>query len=344
MSSPHDPFGERDESVHRRTLRVLGADIRFRSNDARLLRLAESAFAGLPRHRWRRAVRRLDIQLRVVTADSRKRRGEPSAPRLGAAAGSLIAIVDGANYALVDAARGAAVVQVSRDRLVFAQHVRYELIELAVFTLAARTQGLLPLHAACVGKHGRGFLVLGESGAGKSTFALASLSAGFELVAEDGVFVDVDEARATGAANFLHVRVDGLRYAGSARARVRRAPVIRRRSGVRKHQLDLRLQGARLAARPIQLAGVLVLSPRRARAGSELRPLGAKELVRMLRVTQPYATRHPRWRELERLLVRRGGHLALRGADPLQTSRAALGLLMRGASKRAGRPQWHAVP
>jgi hypothetical protein len=54
----------------------------------------------------------------------------------------------------------------------FPYHARYELIEFAVFTLAARAQGLVPLHAACVGEEGRGLLLMGESGAGKSTASL----------------------------------------------------------------------------------------------------------------------------------------------------------------------------
>ena len=36
----------------------------------------------------------------------------------------------------------------------------------AVFTLAARVQQLVPLHAACVGLKGRGVLIMGASGAG----------------------------------------------------------------------------------------------------------------------------------------------------------------------------------
>jgi serine kinase of HPr protein (carbohydrate metabolism regulator) len=53
---------------------------------------------------------------------------------------------------------------------------RYELIEFAVFTLAQRVQGLVPLHAACVGRAGRGLLLMGGSGAGKSTLALHCLA------------------------------------------------------------------------------------------------------------------------------------------------------------------------
>jgi hypothetical protein len=50
----------------------------------------------------------------------------------------------------------------------------------------------VPLHAGAVGRDGRGVLVAGASGAGKSTTALACLEAGLDYVGDDFVLVDVD--------------------------------------------------------------------------------------------------------------------------------------------------------
>lgn len=85
-----------------------------------------------------------------------------------------------------------AMLVVSEDMLAHAYHLRYELIEFAVFLLAARGIGLVPLHGACVGQRGRSVLLLGASGAGKSTLALHSLLHGLEVLSEDGVFVAPD--------------------------------------------------------------------------------------------------------------------------------------------------------
>src|SRR3546814_20581659 len=85
-------------------------------------------------------------------------------------------------------------------------HLRYELIEFAVFLLAARCQRLVPLHAACVGRGGRGILLLGASGSGKSTLVLHSLLQGLDVLLEDAVFVQPDCMTSTGWANFLHFR------------------------------------------------------------------------------------------------------------------------------------------
>ena len=46
-----DPFGERTKGGMHRDVLLLGARIRFESNSEDLLRLVDSAHAGLPRHK-----------------------------------------------------------------------------------------------------------------------------------------------------------------------------------------------------------------------------------------------------------------------------------------------------
>jgi serine kinase of HPr protein (carbohydrate metabolism regulator) len=109
-----------------------------------------------------------------------------------------------------------------------AYHARYELIEFAVYVLAARTQGLVPLHAAAVGPRGRGVLLMGDSGAGKSTIALHCLLQGLEMVSEVGVFVAPEHLLATGIASFLHLRSGALRLLRrhESASRIRGSPII----------------------------------------------------------------------------------------------------------------------
>lgn len=185
---------------------------------------------------------------------------------------------------------------VARELLRFPYHVRYELIELAVFTLAARVQGLMPLHAACVGRGRRGLLLIGESGAGKSTAVLHCALRGFDLVSEDSLFVAPQSLLATGVANFLHVRRESLRFLSAADASfIRRAPVIRRRSGVRKLEVDLRQRPFRLAPRPLEIAGLVALCARGAAREPLLAPIGRDEARARLRASQPYAASQPGW-------------------------------------------------
>jgi hypothetical protein len=55
---------------------------------------------------------------------------------------------------------------------------------------------LQPLHGGAVGRNGVGVLVVGHSGAGKSTTSLACLEAGMEYVGDDYLVVDVASATA----------------------------------------------------------------------------------------------------------------------------------------------------
>ncbi len=121
--------------------------------------------------------------------------------------------------------------------------------------LATRGLGLVPLHGACIGKQGRGILLLGASGSGKSTLALHSLLHGFDFLAEDAVFVEPESLLATGVANYLHVQADALRFVEDDEAKrwISQSPVIRRRSGVTKFESDLRKGHGRLAATPLEL-------------------------------------------------------------------------------------------
>ncbi len=301
-----DPFRERGGGLLRIRRQVLGGAFEFASESAQLMRLVRWAYDGLPRHRLAASPARMAVRLALGgrTSTGRAPRGararRPQAPdpfAMLSAPGLLCGAGDGATAAVMSAGQRAALIVVARDLLRFPYHVRYELIELAVFTLAARVQELMPLHAACVGRGGRGLLLIGDSGAGKSTAVLHCALRGLELVAEDSVFVAPRPLLATGVANFLHVRGESLRFLSPADARlIRRAPIIRRRSGVRKFELDLRWRRFRLAPRPLEIAGLVALAARPAGGERLLVPMAREEALARLRASQPYAAGQPGWR------------------------------------------------
>src|SRR5258708_22505017 len=171
-----------------------------------------------------------------------RRRSEPSPLSMLSVPGYLGGATDSSNFVVLSPTERTALVVLSRQMLRFPYHTRYELIEFAVFTLAARTQGLVSLHAACVGRSGRGILLMGPSGSGKSTLTMQWLLQGLDFLSEDSVFVTPDTMLATGVSNFLHVRSDSLRWIERSRdaAAIRKSPVIRRRTGVSKFEIDLR--------------------------------------------------------------------------------------------------------
>ena len=61
-----------------------------------------------------------------------------------------------------------------------------------MFSRWARTEGMIPMHAAAVGSKGTGVLLGGWSGAGKSTLAAACLLAGMDFVGDDRILLTGD--------------------------------------------------------------------------------------------------------------------------------------------------------
>jgi len=320
---PHDPradpFGERIAQHTCPRRRILGADIRFHSDSEALLALVDAAYGGLPEHRLSLDVPQLRIDLRQARREGRIEMDEPPPVRMQAGAGLLCGVMDACNYAVIAPSRCEALVVVDEDMLSrHPYHVRYELIEFAVFVLASRTQSLVPLHGACIGREGRGVLLLGDSGAGKSTLSLHGWLRGMEFLAEDAVFVQPDRLLATGVGNYLHLKEDAFRFVDDGvREWIRGSPTIRRRSGVEKYEADLRRGPGRLAPAPMKLAGIVLVSAQPAADASRLlAPLPAAAVPAALATDQPYASAQPAWSRFVQACLDIGVYRLDRGRHP----------------------------
>ena len=335
-----DPFGERAPTLLSKRLQLLGGRFQFESNSRELLRLVDSAYAGLPRHRL--SATAPDFRIKLLLASPGKvygsvggqypaSRSEPPPFTMVHGAGLLGGATDSSNFVVLSQRERAALVVISPQMLRFPYHARYELIEFAVFTLAARAQRLVPLHAACVGRAGRGLLLIGPSGAGKSTVALHCLLDGFDFLSEDSVFVAPETMLATGVANFLHVRAHSLRWLGRSgeAAAIRKSPVIRRRSGVKKFEVDLRRDPFRLARSPLRIVGILFLSSQGAGARPLLKSLPKSALLANLAITQAYGASQAQWRTFVRNISHLDAFELRRGRHPLEAVGVLRSLLAR---------------
>lgn len=334
-----DPFGECSGKVQRLDVPLLGGLFRFESESEELLELVRAAYKDLPRHELARDLPRFRVGLVLTRARSRTRRAEPPPATMLSGAGFLCGTNSESSFAVLSPDQRSALVVVSPEMLRSAYHTRYELIEFAVYTLASRSQGLVPLHAACVGREGRGVLLIGPSGAGKSTVALHCLLQGFEFLSEDATFVAPEGLLATGVPNFLHVRRDCMRFLAEAPPDfdILDSPMIRRRSGVRKLEVDLRGRGFRLAAAPLRIAAVVLTSTESGGDGPILAPLSRSALIECLRATQPYAARSPGWAAFKKNIARVSTFELRRGRHPAASARVLSELLGEGASTPARR-------
>jgi len=325
-----DPFLERTGQRDVVRASVLGGDFRFESDSPELLQLVSLAYAGLPEHRLSASPPPFHVELRLVEGRTDAPACDPPPVRAQSGAGLLCGVMDECNYVVMSPQEGRALVVASRDMLVRPYHLRYELIEFAVFTMATRRLGLVPLHGACVGRHGRGVLLLGASGAGKSTLALHSLLGGLDFLAEDAVFVEPASLLATGVANFLHVKADALGFIGddAVRSWIRDAPVIRRRSGVEKHEADLRHAPVPSSTGPLELIGAVFVSGQQAAGADQLlRRLPTDAIASRLVADQPYASGQPGWTAFQQRMVERGVYELHRGSHPKASVDALLSLL-----------------
>jgi hypothetical protein len=326
-----DPFAERSQTIAREHFQLLGARFHFESESPQLLRLVDSAYLGLPPHRLPTVAPRLRVRLMLNAPEQPhpRSRSEPPPLSMLSGAGYLGGATNSSSFVLSSPAERTALVVLSRRMLLFPHHTRYEYIEFAAFTLAARCQELASLHAACVGRDGRGILLMGPGGAGKSTVTLHCLLRGFDMLSEDAVFVAPDTMLATGVANFLHVRFDTLRWLGKTRAAaaIRKSPVIQRRSGVRKLEIDLRRGAYRLAASPLKITAVVFLSPQSAGDRSLLEPLSKSDLLARLTAAQAYAANQPKWAAFRKGVLGLGAFELRRGSHPLEAVDALEALL-----------------
>jgi hypothetical protein len=325
-----DPFSERSALCFSVKKKLLGARFRFDSNSQALLQLVHLAYDGLPQQELPMTTPEFSVELRLLPRLVTRGIVEPPRVKMQSGAGLLCGIMDDSNYVVLAPEQGRALIVASQDMLSHPYHLRYELIEFAVFTLATRGLGLIPLHAACVGHEGRGMLLLGSSGSGKSTLALHSLLHGLDFLAEDAVFVQPQSLLATGVANYLHVQADALRFIDKERVKrwIGDAPVIRRRSGVEKFEADLRTGHGRLAAAPLELVGAVFVSSQAAEDPAHLlKPVPKSQVATRLQADQPYAVGQSGWQDFERRMMGRSIYELRRGRHPRASVDALLPLL-----------------
>jgi hypothetical protein len=98
-----------------------------------------------------------------------------------------------------------ACLHVSSGALDQAERFRYQLLECLVLT-ALDTIYFVGLHAACVARQGRGILLCGESGRGKSTLAYACARAGWTFVSDDSHLAQPSENIVTGSSDLIRLR------------------------------------------------------------------------------------------------------------------------------------------
>lgn len=160
------------------TFYPLGYPVDIFTNSADVLLGAFESFGHARQVRQRPP---LDIRIAVTDHDGSSSLPEPTR-REYSHLYSLVA--DAENQALLDLHRCVSFTWVSKQAVQNRLYFRYNFLEKVVYLLLGSSV-VTDLHAACISKNGRGILLCGESGAGKSSLAYSCARAGWTYTSDD---------------------------------------------------------------------------------------------------------------------------------------------------------------
>ncbi len=175
----------------RKSFYPLGYSVEILTNEAKVLAAAEESFGHA---RFTREATGLEIRVGVVDHAGACCPLEPARQAFGPFF-SLVA--DQENQALLDLSTGRNFIKLTGAAAENRCYLRSNFLEKAVYLLLGASV-VTDIHAACVGKNGKGILLCGESGAGKSTLAYACARAGWTLTSDDTSYLVNDSGAPRG--------------------------------------------------------------------------------------------------------------------------------------------------
>jgi len=187
---PLDPLFWGAPLIFRKKFKPLGATVCIASNSEKVLEAAEESFGFYGTVENSAAV---DFTLNLCV-DPLHRQKSPFPPASFRALGHLFHISCGnSSFAVADLESGSAIGFVAAEIVQDRSFFRNTFLECLFYVLAVHFR-FTPVHAAGVVFNQQGILIWGEPGAGKSTLAYACARAGFQLVSDDVVHLEIDPA------------------------------------------------------------------------------------------------------------------------------------------------------
>jgi hypothetical protein len=155
-----------------------GFPIRIRSNSELVMKAAESSWTT-----YKRRFNRPELDVRCLVAESKS--PACTEPPVFRSQKNLLSIVaDGENFASLDLTGAFSFGWVTEATARSIEYFRQCFLDVMIYPLL-EVRDLITLHAACVTRNGRGILLAGNSGVGKSSLSYACARSGWTFVSDD---------------------------------------------------------------------------------------------------------------------------------------------------------------
>ncbi len=183
----NDPLLSKMELPLRAVFYPLGFAVEISTNSQGVLDAARESWKGLSQ-------RHSSPMLRVGIAITPGESGDcPPSPVIRAHRQLLTIVANPENQAVCNLGESYAYAWLTHGTLLHCSYLRYHYIEALALILISNSYATA-IQAACVGRRGRGMLLCGDSGAGKSILAYACARAGWTYISDDVCYL----LRATG--------------------------------------------------------------------------------------------------------------------------------------------------
>ncbi len=177
-SVTNDPLLTRIPITHERLFFPYGFPVHLSANSAEVMKAAEISWAS-----YRCRFSRTPLDVRCFVAESVSPAcTEP--PAFRSQKNLLSIVVDRENFACLDLEHGFSFGWVTSNTVRSSEYFRQCLLDVMIYPLL-EVRDLITLHAACVMFEGRGILLAGNSGAGKSSLSYACARRGWTYVSDD---------------------------------------------------------------------------------------------------------------------------------------------------------------
>ncbi|HZS50453.1 MAG TPA: hypothetical protein VFA54_06320 [Bryobacterales bacterium] len=201
-----DPLGYRFEAPYTESYSPLGFPLILRTNSQEVLAAgrrsweeSEAAFETKP----------IELRVLVLGDEAEPPRALPEGP-VYRAQGHLLALVLGTeNFAVCDLDRGFGFARLTPGVVKNHLFTAFHFLDCMAY-LCLSHQHLTPIHAACVVRNGRGILLAGGPGAGKSSLAWACARAGMTFVSDDATWLLRKEPVLIGRPQRMRFRPDAV--------------------------------------------------------------------------------------------------------------------------------------